>query len=67
MSIIQLRDFLDLMMCSDPWPISGKGGEAAQKRLEEFADAASRDLGYDDWIDAYHKLLKATVHLATAP
>lgn len=50
----QYLAFLDLLMCSDPWPISGEDGERAHTLLVEFADAQARERGYRDWIMAYH-------------
>ena len=48
----EFRAFLDLMMCSDPWPGEMLGG---QDPLERFADRHSRELGFDGWIVAYHE------------
>jgi hypothetical protein len=45
-----LRAILDWRMCSDPWP----GGD--MHVVDEWLDAQSRDLGYSDWLDAYHTL-----------
>lgn len=50
----QFRDFLDLMMVSDPWPLS----EDADESLTDLADAESRKRGYDAWIVAYHEYMK---------
>jgi hypothetical protein len=44
------RAILDWRMCSDPWP----GGD--MQAVDEWLDAQSRDLGYSDWLDAYHTL-----------
>ena len=46
----QLRALLNLLMVSDPWPLS----EPEQQTLIDMADAASRLEGFDNWIDAYH-------------
>ena len=47
----QYRAFLDLMMCSDPWPEG-----VAREPLEEFADAQAKLRGHDNWIVAYHEV-----------
>lgn len=46
----QFRVFLDLLMVSDPWPL-----EYGHEALNELADEQSRERGYCDWIEAYHK------------
>ena len=51
----QYRAFLDLLMCSDPWPISGASGDAAQNVLILLADDEAIKRGYGSWIDAYHE------------
>jgi hypothetical protein len=50
MTDVEFRSFLDLMMCSDPWPAS----EKAHAALDGFADRQSKAHGYEDWIEAYH-------------
>lgn len=53
MTVKQYRAFLNLLMCSDPWPTP----DAAENRiLCEFADAEAIKHGYTDWIDAYHRM-----------
>jgi hypothetical protein len=44
------RAILDWRMCSDPWP----GGD--MQAVDEWLNEQSRDLGYSDWVDAYHTL-----------
>lgn len=44
------RAFLNLMMCSDPWP----AGEEDHGCLITIADHESRLRGFDSWIAAYH-------------
>jgi hypothetical protein len=51
MSENQLKEFLGLMMCSDPWPEG-----VCQSTMEEYADQESQEHGYTDWITAYHAL-----------
>lgn len=46
----ELRAFLNLLMISDPWPLS----ENEQNILDEFAQRESKKRGYKDWIDAFH-------------
>lgn len=43
------RALLDMLMCNDQ-DTSGYMGI-----LEAYAESQSRELGYLDWIDAYHK------------
>ena len=49
----EFRAFLDLLMCSDPWPIPDK---SSQLILSRYADKVSAQFGYADWIEAYHNL-----------
>lgn len=51
----QFRAFLDLMMCSDPWPVTDTGTGDGQDLLLEFASSESRDRGFTDWVTAYHQ------------
>ena len=50
MNSIEYRVFLDLLMCSDPWPL-----ENGQETMQLLAARIGADYGYTDWIDAYHK------------
>lgn len=52
----QFRAFLDLMMCSDPWPIDGEEGEKAHKLLIDLANEESQKYRMDNWIVAYHEI-----------
>lgn len=52
----QFRAFLDLLMCSDPWPVDD-GGES-QKALDKFANEEAVRHGQRDWVGAYHHLGK---------
>lgn len=51
----QFKAVLDLLMCADPWPVSGEEGAEGQKVLEDWADEEARKYGYTDWIGAFHK------------
>ena len=52
----EFRAFLDLMMCSDPWPIPpGSSGDDEQGTLLDLAEKESNARGFDDWIEAYHR------------
>lgn len=53
MDDLTYKEFLALMMCSDPWPLDG-----AQSRtiLEQFADKEALKRGYENWIVAYHEM-----------
>ena len=51
----EFRAFLDLMMCSDPWPITATETEDdRQGTLLDFIEKESNLRGFDGWIDAYH-------------
>ena len=52
MSDIEFRIFLDLLMRSDPWPISGG---ASQQIMEDFASKESAKRGFPTWTEAYHE------------
>lgn len=49
MDSFEYRAFLDFLMCSDPYPLDD--GEEAVKG---YANRQAVELGYSDWIDAYH-------------
>jgi len=49
----ELKAFLTLLMCSNPWPVPRNEGNDL---LQKFADAESQKYGYSYWIEAYHKL-----------
>lgn len=51
MNDAELKVFLELLMCSDPWPL-----EHGHELMRDFADNESRKRGYADWIEAYHDL-----------
>jgi hypothetical protein len=48
---IEFRCFLDLLMCSDPWPVKTLGNEMV---IKSYANDLSTLFGYSDWIEAYH-------------
>ena len=50
----QFRSFLNLMMCSDPWPCT----EDDHNYLLGLAAEESKIRGFDDWIVAYHEFQK---------
>lgn len=50
------KTFLDLLMCSDPWPISPKGD--SENILQKLAHTESIKRGYEGWVDAFHKFGK---------
>ncbi len=52
----QYRAFLDLLMCSDPWPVN-KGGEEGQEILMRLAESEAKHRGYNTWVDAYHLMV----------
>ena len=51
MNDIQYRAFLDLLMCSDPWPVPTN-----QQIVESIADDEAVKRGYPTWVEAYHKM-----------
>lgn len=55
MSDEEFLAFMDLLMCSDPWPIKGEDGVHAQEILNGLADGEARRRGIDNWIVAYHE------------
>jgi len=50
MNDIAFRSLLNLVMCSDPSPVSPD----EDKAIRDFLDVESLRRGYPDWIDAYH-------------
>jgi len=50
----EFRGLLDLLMCSDPWPM-----ERFEGTLKAFADRMARERGYTDWINAYNLFKEA--------
>jgi len=50
----QFKAFLSLLVCSDPWPTP----QPEEDILKALADDMSVGRGYEDWIDAYHKMVK---------
>ena len=51
MEDLEFRYFMDLMMCSDPWPIEEHGHGVLLDLVEKEANKR----GFDGWIEAYHK------------
>jgi hypothetical protein len=47
----EYRSFLNLLMCSDPWPASAFDALS----LEGLALSEALKRGYPDWIEAYHR------------
>ena len=47
------RLLLDLIMCSDPWPVQGSNNQSG---IEVMADKAAKERGFDGWVEAYHYL-----------
>ena len=40
----------DLLMVSDPWPLSNK----ARQVMEDLGDKEAKAMGFKDWLEAYH-------------
>ena len=47
------RAFLDLMMCSDPWPVKDDG--SSHTLMNDLALDESSRRGYDSWYVAFHE------------
>ena len=54
MNDVEYRAFLDLLMCSDPWPVVP--GDGNQDILIAFADREAENRGYENWVVAYHEI-----------
>ena len=52
MTNTEFRALLNLMMVSDPWPLSKEENDI----LEHMLDTEARVRGYDGWIVAYHEM-----------
>ncbi len=46
------RALLDLIMCSDPWPVADSGEN--QETIIPMANGEAKSRGFDCWVDAYH-------------
>lgn len=46
----EFRAFLDLLMCSDPYPV-----DSGEDAVKGYANRQAVERGFADWIDAYHK------------
>jgi hypothetical protein len=55
----ELNALCNLLMVCDPWPTC----ERDLDLLHQYADRVSRDHGFTDWIDAYHRMgwIKASI------
>lgn len=51
----EFRAFLDMLMCSDPWPVKDDGEN--QRTIIHLATVESKVRGHKDWIEAYHEYL----------
>jgi hypothetical protein len=52
MTDAQLRVFMALLMCSDPWPLE----HSTRDVMVGLANEEAERRGFDDWIEAYHQL-----------
>lgn len=57
MNAIEAKAFLNLMMCSDPWPTSEP---KENKILEGWAEKIAKVFGHDSWIETYHMANRKT-------
>ncbi len=48
----QFRALLDMVMCSDPWPIEDGGNN--QELVTDLLEREATNRGFSDWITAYH-------------
>ena len=56
MNPIEFRAFLDLLMCSDPWPVrDNKNVATGDIAMTNYADQVAAEYGFTNWIDAYHR------------
>ena len=49
MSASEFRAFLDLLMCSDPYPV-----DTGEDEMFGYANRQAIERGFTDWVDAYH-------------
>jgi len=61
MTLLELRNLLTWWMVSDPWP-DGVGRQV----IEDLLDRKSREAGFLDWTEAYHKIPKPSVDTSVA-
>lgn len=56
----EFKAFMDLLMCSDTWPIDPdtdtRADRDSQKLLEAYANKEAKKRGFSDWIEATHKM-----------
>lgn len=52
MNDIEYRHFLNLIMCSDPYPCKGESD------MKNLANKEAIKRGYENWIIAYHEFNK---------
>ena len=48
--LLTLQALCTLLMCDDPSNLTPD----ARESIEKYADKESREMGFDNWIDAYH-------------
>ena len=51
----QFRAFMDLLMCSDPYPVTDQGSGTGENDLLRLANAESIKRGFSAWQEAYHE------------
>lgn len=56
----QFEALLDLMMCSDPWPLQ----DEARESLIGLANSEAKKRHYDDWVDAFNSSVSKRVNQA---
>jgi hypothetical protein len=52
MTKLELHALCNLLMCSDPSPVSDEQDEV----LQGLANREAQKLGFSDWIDAFHRI-----------
>ena len=55
MSNTEFRAFMDLLMCSDPWPVPDTGERDGEAVLLRLADSEAHRRGYATWTIAFHE------------
>ena len=51
MNSFEFRYLMDLLMVSEPWPLS----DISHNCLINMVDSEAKERGYSDWITAYHE------------
>lgn len=55
LSDTEYRALLDLLMCSDPWPVDSDDHDWTHDEITRLVDREALARGYADWVVAYHE------------